>query len=352
MSEKSSQERDRNPTSDSSYEQLSEQEQKNACVSQSHRQPTRMLVKSAQDKGRNPATDSEMNGFPGKEWLNSCADRFRNYVHDVLPSDTTSIGSAMRYATLSDGKCVRPALVYSVGEAFANTSTNKKGKEPDWLDKVAAAIELTHCYSLVHDDLPAMDNSEMRRGRPSCHVQYSEATAILAGDALQMLAVSVLSDGELPPELAGKMIKELADAGGYKGMIHGQMLDLFPPEDRNTDYINHMHALKTGRLFLAAVRMASLAFIQNPEWAQLDRHLQDYAIAFGEAFQIRDDILDTEEDSMSSPPRPNITQSIGVAASQELCEGARLRAHRALDEASLEAHALRWLVDSCATRED
>ncbi|MDA1107984.1 MAG: (2E,6E)-farnesyl diphosphate synthase [Proteobacteria bacterium] len=195
---------------------------------------------------------------------------------------------AMRYAVLTGGKRIRPVLVYATGAAL--------GTPPAQLDTPACAVELIHAYSLVHDDLPAMDNDDLRRGQPTCHKAYSEATAILAGDALQALAFQLLAqDAALAatPVLRLRMIEILAEASGSRGMASGQALDLAAVGSQLTlAALEYMHIHKTGALIRAAVRLGALGALAESDalFAQLDH----YAKCIGLAFQIHDDVLDEE----------------------------------------------------------
>jgi farnesyl diphosphate synthase len=198
---------------------------------------------------------------------------------------------AMRYAVLGGGKRLRPILVYATGSAL--------GAAPERLDAAAAAVEIIHAYSLVHDDLPAMDDDELRRGRPTCHVAFGEAMAILAGDALQALAFEVLAgDSPLATNAAAhvEMLRTLAAACGAHGMAGGQAFDLGAIGKRLTaDELERMHVYKTGALIRASVRLGALAAGCRDDiiLAALDR----YGHAIGLAFQIRDDVLDVEGES-------------------------------------------------------
>jgi farnesyl diphosphate synthase len=196
--------------------------------------------------------------------------------------------AAMRHATLGGGKRMRPLLVYAAGHAF--------GASAEQLDAPAIAVELIHAFSLVHDDLPAMDDDALRRGQPTVHVAWDEATAILAGDALHALAFSVLAGSLLPTKARVELLRELAMASGVDGMCAGQALDM-EATGRELDLraLARLHELKTGALIRAAVRMGALAANAAPgDLANLDR----YARALGLAFQIRDDILDVEGDAV------------------------------------------------------
>lgn len=197
--------------------------------------------------------------------------------------------AALRYSVLGGGKRVRPVLVYATGQAL--------GLPPDRLDAAACAIELIHAYSLVHDDLPAMDDDDLRRGRPTCHKAFDEATAVLVGDALQVLAFQILArDPAAPgdPAIRLKLIDILAEASGTAGMAGGQALDL-AAEGQNLSLaaVEDMHARKTGALIRASVMMAShSASVPDSTHERLDR----FAAAIGLAFQIQDDLLDIEGD--------------------------------------------------------
>ncbi|PZP63363.1 MAG: geranyl transferase [Pseudoxanthomonas spadix] len=195
--------------------------------------------------------------------------------------------AAMRHAVLGGGKRMRPLLVYAAG-----TLT---GADEAALDAPAAAVELIHAYSLVHDDLPAMDDDAMRRGRPTVHVAFDEATAILAGDALQTRAFEVLADSDAEPALRVAWLRALATASGVAGMCGGQALDIDATgQQQSLSALQRMHALKTGALIRASVRLGALAGGADADTLQrLDR----FADALGLAFQVRDDILDVEASS-------------------------------------------------------
>jgi farnesyl diphosphate synthase len=200
-----------------------------------------------------------------------------------------SLLDAMRHAALDGGKRMRPLLVYAAGTAF--------GCDENLLDAPAAAVELIHAYSLVHDDLPAMDDDSLRRGKPTVHVAFGEATAILAGDALQSLAFGLLAQSRLPASVCVAMFGELASAAGACGMCGGQALDLEATgrgASLDATSLQQLHALKTGALLRAAVRLGAIAAEVDPSTRQ---RLDVFADALGLAFQIRDDLLDVESDS-------------------------------------------------------
>ncbi len=227
-------------------------------------------------------------------FLSDCRERVERALDRWLPAEDTCperLHRAMRYTTLGDGKRVRPVLVYAAGRAL--------GAELDCLDAGACAVELIHAYSLVHDDLPAMDDDDLRRGRPTCHMAFDEATAILTGDALQTLAFRVLcEDDDLCIDRADRlrMIQALAHASGSRGMAGGQALDMAATgQDIDLAQLENLHIHKTGALVLASVRLGALAAGagSDPRVAGLER----YAKCIGLAFQVHDDVLDVEGDT-------------------------------------------------------
>ena len=206
-----------------------------------------------------------------------------------IDAQPAQLHGAMRHAVLDGGKRMRPMLVYATGTAF--------GADESLLDSPAAAVELIHAYSLVHDDLPSMDDDALRRGKPTVHVAFGEANAILAGDALQALAFELLAGAPLHADRCVAMIRELAVAAGASGMCGGQALDLDATGRAGSidlHGLRRMHAAKTGALLRAAVRLGAITAGVDPvTQLQLDR----FADALGLAFQIRDDLLDVEGDS-------------------------------------------------------
>lgn len=210
---------------------------------------------------------------------------------DALPPMAPRLREAMKYGLLLGGKRVRPFLVYAVGEML--------GVETDRLDGPAAAVECIHAYSLLHDDLPAMDDDDLRRGQPTVHKAFDEGTAILAGDALQTLAFSILADHPMPASLMAnrvRMLSTLARASGYLGMCGGQALDL-QAEGRQITLaeLEQVHRHKTGALIECAVTLGALCKADMDE--QTLGALQAYAAAIGLAFQVQDDILDITGDT-------------------------------------------------------
>jgi farnesyl diphosphate synthase len=218
-------------------------------------------------------------------FLIGCQQRIQQKIAETLPNITqppTALNQAMRYAVLNGGKRLRPLLVYATG-TMLNVPL-------DQLDRAAIAVELIHCYSLVHDDLPAMDNDDLRRGQPTCHKAFNEATAILVGDALQSLAFSTLCNAN--------MIKILADASGASGMAGGQSLDLAAEGKTITlSELEQIHQLKTGAIISACVTMAATAAGHHSE--KQIHSLQTFSQHIGLAFQIQDDILDVEGETQA-----------------------------------------------------
>ncbi|HZF97886.1 MAG TPA: farnesyl diphosphate synthase [Pseudoxanthomonas sp.] len=218
------------------------------------------------------------------------AGRVEETLRHALPApgaEPRQLHAAMRHAVLEGGKRIRPLLVYAAG-AVSDADEHR-------LDAPAAAVELIHAYSLVHDDLPAMDDDALRRGKPTVHVAFGEATAILAGDALQSLAFELLAGAPASAELRLAWLHALGLAAGARGMCGGQALDIAASAQRQTlQDLQHMHALKTGALIRASVRMGAVGGgADAATLAQLDA----FAVALGLAFQVRDDILDVESSS-------------------------------------------------------
>ena len=218
------------------------------------------------------------------------AARTEATLEQALPSPDQAPGrlhAAMRHAVLGGGKRMRPLLVYAAGAV--------SGAPEAMLDAPAAAVELIHAYSLVHDDLPAMDDDDLRRGRPTVHVAFDEATAILAGDALQTRAFEVLAQAPADADIRLAWVQALAGASGVAGMCGGQALDIDATgRQQSLEELARMHAWKTGALIHAAVRLGALAGRAAPDVVE---RLDGFASSLGLAFQIRDDILDVEGSS-------------------------------------------------------
>lgn len=231
-----------------------------------------------------------------KEFMLACQARVEEALDARLPAAgklPERLHQAMRYSTLGGGKRLRPLLVYATGQAL--------GVAMDVLDGPACAVEFIHVYSLIHDDLPAMDNDDLRRGKPTCHRAFDEATAILAGDALQAQAFQVLAQDSsiaVPAESRLAMVDALTVASGSCGMVGGQAIDLDSVgKALDLPGLEAMHIRKTGALIRASVRLAALAK-PGLDAAVADR-LDHYAKCIGLAFQIQDDILDVESDTQT-----------------------------------------------------
>ncbi len=278
-------------------------------------------------------------------------DRVEEALDHWLPAATLlpeSLHAAMRYSTLGGGKRIRPVLVYATGMAL--------GTESRQLDGAACAVELIHAYSLVHDDLPAMDDDDLRRGQPTCHKQYDEATAILAGDALQTLAFLVLSKDEAlsrDAEIRLKMVETLAIASGSRGMAGGQALDLAAEgQCLNLAELENLHIHKTGALIRASVRLAVLA--AGHDNSALGQKLDHYAKCIGLAFQVRDDILDIEGDTETLGKTQGKDQAqlkstypalLGLQGAREAAEQLLAEALESLNGMDEKADPLRWIAD-------
>jgi len=231
---------------------------------------------------------------PFQALLSSYQKRVDNALDKYLPSDDPpehNLAEAIRYSVIGGGKRIRPAMVYAAGEAM--------GVATDLLDIPACAVEMIHAYSLIHDDLPAMDDDDLRRGRATCHIAFDEATAILAGDALQALAYEILANDdhkELTPEHRITMLSLLTQASGAHGMAGGQAVDLASVgKQLNLEQLEHMHQLKTGALIRASILLGGMCK-QDITTEEMDI-LSKYADCIGLSFQIQDDILDVISDT-------------------------------------------------------
>jgi len=264
--------------------------------------------------------------------LDQNAARVENALNELFMSRSVkseTLAEAMKYTTLGGGKRLRATLVYGVGELFDAPKAA--------LDAAACAVELVHAYSLVHDDLPAMDDDNLRRGRPTCHIQFDEATAILAGDALQSLAIETLLSERFNPcdvETRAAMAETLVCAIGDEGMVGGQAIDMqFTGLSVSLEDLSLMHALKTGALIETSVMLGGIIKLKQGDRA-LDI-LSGYGRALGLAFQIADDILDHTSDSETlgkdakSDDRQNKTTYVSTMG----LENARAEANRVCQEA-------------------
>ncbi|MFO8004920.1 polyprenyl synthetase family protein [Thioalkalivibrio sp.] len=270
---------------------------------------------------------------------------FLDRLLDPVQTPVPDMMAAMRYSTLGGGKRLRPLLVYATGEAVV-------APEPA-LDRIAAALEMIHVYSLIHDDLPAMDDDDLRRGKPTCHKAYGEALAVLAGDALQALAFATLTDEAISPDpgLRLALVSGLAEAAGLRGMAGGQAMDLASEgKALNVEDLERMHRLKTGALIHASVLLPARAGHAD---AETGRRLSAYAECIGLAFQIRDDLLDVEGDPALLGKACGADQLLNKATFPSLLgvEASRRRALQLMEEGldslqplGQEADLLRFLA--------
>src|SRR3569623_56045 len=286
-------------------------------------------------------------------WMKSIQGGVEEMLAAFLPSATdvpARLHEAMRYAILDGGKRVRPLLVFAAGDLF--------DADPDMLRRAAAAVEMIHAYSLVHDDMPCMDDDELRRGKPTVHVKYDEATALLVGDALQSQAFLVLSEAEGDPERRLRMLRLLASAAGSAGMCGGQAIDLASVGiTLSLAELEQMHRLKTGALLRASVLLGALCGKQLDEREQAA--LDQYANAIGLAFQVVDDVLDATEDSATLgktagkdavDSKPTYVSILGLEQSRALAESICRDAHRSISIFGDKAQRLRELADLIVQR--
>ena len=289
-------------------------------------------------------------------WMAAQGARVEQALSDWVPASTPAgLGEAMRYAVLDGGKRLRPLLVLAAAEAV-------QGHAEAAL-RAACAAELIHAYSLVHDDMPCMDNDVLRRGKPTVHVQFGEATALLAGDALQALAFELLTpEGDaVPPAMQADLCRLLARAAGAHGMAGGQAIDLASVGKPLAEpELRAMHRLKTGALLQGSVRMGAACASDVPTAAR--KALDNYGAAIGLAFQVVDDILDVTADSAAlgktagkdaAADKPTYVSLLGLAAAQALADELRAQAHGALDASGLrDVSRLRALADLVVNRKN
>ena len=287
-------------------------------------------------------------------WMGGVQGRMESVLARLLPPPHVAparLHEAMRYATLEGGKRVRPLLAFAAGQV--------SGAAPERLEVAAAAVELIHAYSLVHDDLPCMDDDVLRRGKPTVHVEYDEATALLVGDALQSLAFQLLSDHRLADEPRAQldMVKTLAVAAGSRGMAGGQQIDLESTgKTLGVPELEVMHIHKTGALIRAAVLLGlSCGNVSETQRQKLDR----YAKAIGLAFQVTDDVLDYDGSTASlgktagkdsKQGKSTYVSAMGLPRAKEMAETLRAEAHAALAGIGAPARRLGELADFIVLR--
>lgn len=295
--------------------------------------------------------------LPFADWMKAVQADTEAALDRFLPAaaqEPAKLHDAMRYTTLGGGKRVRPLLAYASGELF--------GAPAEAVARAASAVEMIHVYSLVHDDMPCMDDDDLRRGKPTVHVAYDEATALLVGDALQAQAFAVLAgavgDGGVPPARLVTMLRLLAEAAGSAGMCGGQAIDLDSVGLALTlEQLERMHQLKTGAMLRVSVLLGALAGADLGP-AQLEA-LAAYSKAIGLAFQVVDDVLDATEDSATlgktagkdaAANKPTYVSILGLEPSKALAEQLRRQAHEALAPFGEQALRLRELADLIVQR--
>jgi farnesyl diphosphate synthase len=290
-----------------------------------------------------------------RDWAALVQARVEAALERVLPAadhEPRRLHAAMRYAVLGRGKRVRPLLAFAAGEAT--------GASQERLDAVACAVELVHAYSLVHDDMPCMDDDELRRGKPTVHVQFDEATALLVGDGLQSLAFEALAAPRLADDPAAQveMLRTLALASGTRGMAGGQAIDLaVVGKPLTVPELELMHIMKTGALIRASVTLgARCGAVDEAGAAQLDQ----YAKCVGLAFQVVDDVLDAEASTATlgktagkdaAQGKPTYVSLLGVPRAKALAQELRGNAHAAVAGFGARAGRLRDLADFIVLRE-
>jgi farnesyl diphosphate synthase len=294
-------------------------------------------------------------GDPFERRLEEYRQRADNRLESVLTQDSqmpARLLDAMRYSVLGGGKRVRPLLAYASGELF--------GIPSEKIDAIAASVELVHAYSLIHDDLPAMDDDDLRRGRPTTHRAFDEATAILAGDALQALAFEALCRDSLlteVPQQQIRVIQWLAEAIGGAGMVGGQALDLDAEGQRvNEQGLEEIHRRKTGQLIRAAIMMP--CELVNPD-AESRATLDKFASDIGLVFQIRDDLLEVEQDtdtlgknaaSDADNEKSTYPSVLGLEGAQARADAIYSDALNALESFGPASAGLAWLAELILTR--
>ena len=293
--------------------------------------------------------------IPFSGWMGSVQERIERALARLLPAAAISparLHDAMRYATLEGGKRVRPLLCFGAGELT--------GAAPERLEVAACAVEMIHAYSLVHDDLPCMDDDVLRRGKPTVHVEYDEPTALLVGDALQSLAFQLLAEHRLADDPAAQleMGRMLAVASGSRGMAGGQQVDLESTgKQLSVPELESMHIRKTGALIRAAVMLGAACGV--PLATELRARLERYASCVGLAFQVVDDVLDADastatlgktagKDSRSG--KATFISAMGVVRAREVAEEHLREAHAALDPFGARALRLAELADFIVRR--
>jgi farnesyl diphosphate synthase len=319
------------------------------------------LLQSAIEPGQHPPSGmiesvGDSHRVDLDTWMMTAVEGVERALTARLPCPETEAAQlieAMRYATLGGGKRIRPLLCHAAGAAC--------GAPAEVLDVVGAAIEMIHVCTLVHDDLPAMDNDALRRGKPTVHVRYDEATAILVGDTLQAQAFLTLSESPLPAERRTALIRELAAAIGPHGVAGGQSIDLLHVgSPMSLSQLEQMHVMKTGALIRAALRMGALCTLpEERDNAAIYHMLNSYGYAVGLAFQVVDDILDATGNSLTlgktagkdaAANKPTYVSILGLESSRALVRRLQQHAHAALGPFGERVVYLRLLADRVVDR--
>lgn len=320
-----------------------------------------MVVKLSTLKGNDNVKGGGKGGSGGvidmdplMQALEEVSAQLYDKIDEVLPDPANGVGTlaeAMRYAALSGGKRLRPFLAVSSAKLF--------GVSNDAALTVAAAIELVHTYSLIHDDLPAMDDDDLRRGQPATHIKFDEATAILAGDALLTYAFQLLVERDLHPDpsVRCELVRSLSVASGFRGMVGGQMMDLESEGEKlSIDQVIRLQRLKTGELFAVSCEVGA---ILGKAPSQLRHALKAYAHDLGLAFQIRDDLLDAEGtrdetgknvNKDANAGKATMVSIMGIERAREQCRILAEQAVRHLDPFDKKADNLRKLAEFVITR--
>jgi farnesyl diphosphate synthase len=286
-------------------------------------------------------------------WVDDTLQQVEQALSAWVPASAPAgLGEAMRYAVLDGGKRLRPLLAVGTAQAIMGNT-----QVPELALRAGCAVELIHAYSLVHDDMPCMDNDVLRRGKPTVHVKFGEAQAMLAGDALQALAFELLLEHNLDVTASAHLARELAHAAGHQGMAGGQAIDLAGVGQVLTQtHLEDMHRRKTGALLLASVRMGAMAVGASAIQMQA---LQRYGQALGLAFQVIDDVLDVTADSATlgktagkdaAADKPTFVSLMGLNPARQYAFDLLAQAHTALDGAELSStdtlrHLADWVVD-------
>lgn len=295
-----------------------------------------------------------MDTLPFADFQQQSQQRIDQHLNAILPIaglGETTLFEAIRYSLFNGGKRIRPLLAYAAAKAVGEINPST--------DRVAAALEMIHAYSLIHDDLPAMDNDDLRRGKPTCHIAFDEATAILAGDGLQALAFEQLLEAQqLPPQTTLRLLAMLTKAAGIDGMVFGQAIDMAAVNQTLTlPQLEHMHRHKTGAMISASVMMGGMT--AGASEGQLGA-LKDYGEAIGLAFQVQDDILDVTTDtavlgkqqgSDQARNKPTYLSLLGIDGARQKADELHGKSLSALASFDERADQLRAIANYIVKRE-